>query len=322
MRPDLLGFVLKALDPPAQAGVEAHLSGDPTALGQVEALRLTLEPLSWDAAGDVPTPGLAERTLAHVAAYAPGRRKVVPGLGAMPWRRFFEIAAVALVAVTSVGVGLTWLSRLRGPNAAGEPNATQLVACQNNLREVFGLLRTYGDSHNGQFPSVAAAVDPPRNVAGLVFSILHDNSLLPANLQLVCPAAGGPAPSPVPLNDVKAINDGAYEGWAQSLQHSYAYSLGYRQEGQLVGPCLEHGQPSSLMPLMADSSPPDPGSNHQSPNHGGSGQNVLYCDGHVAFCQSRYVGYNRDDIYLNRANKVAAGIDWSDAVLTSGAVPP
>jgi len=36
-------------------------------------------------------------------------------------------------------------------------------------------------------------------------------------------------------------------------------------------------------------------------NHGGKGQNVLFNDGHVAWCDNPFVGYNRDNIYT-RAN--------------------
>jgi len=32
-------------------------------------------------------------------------------------------------------------------------------------------------------------------------------------------------------------------------------------------------------------------------NHGGKGQNVLFNDGHVAWCDNPFVGYNRDNIY-------------------------
>ncbi len=36
-------------------------------------------------------------------------------------------------------------------------------------------------------------------------------------------------------------------------------------------------------------------------NHGGKGQNVLFNDGHVSWCDNPFVGYNRDNIYT-RAN--------------------
>ena len=96
----------------------------------------------------------------------------------------------------------------------------------------------------------------------------------------------------------------------------------YRQGDHLIGLRLDDSKPSSLMPLMADSSPVDPLGDGLGANHGGCGQNVLYCDGHVIFSPSRFVGFNLDDIYLSRDKKVTAGVDWSDAVLTSSAYQP
>ena len=118
------------------------------------------------------------------------------------------------------------------------------------------------------------------------------------------------------------MSDAAYQQWAKGLQNGYAYSLGYRQGDHLIGLRPDDSKPASLMPVMADSSPLDPLGSGLGVNHGGCGQNVLYCDGHVSFCQSRFVGYNLDDIYLSRDNKVTAGVDWSDAVLTSGVYQP
>src|SRR5205823_5046234 len=34
-------------------------------------------------------------------------------------------------------------------------------------------------------------------------------------------------------------------------------------------------------------------------NHKGKGQNVLFNDGHVAWCNNPFVGYNRDNIYTS-----------------------
>jgi len=73
-------------------------------------------------------------------------------------------------------------------------------------------------------------------------------------------------------------------------------------------------QPQALTPLMADA-PFLPLSEANSGNHGGTGQNVLYMDGHVAYCTHRLVGYERDDIFRSRDNKVGAGVNRYDAVL-------
>jgi prepilin-type processing-associated H-X9-DG protein len=324
VQPDLLGYVLNALDAPSRAYVEAYLLEHPAAQMQVLALREALEPLSWDPAA-APPPELAERTVQHVeeekgveTLFASNR--VLTPLS----RRLLEVAAVLLVTATAAGVGIAWLGGLHGQRAGGAANPVLVTACKDNMHSVFAALSSYGDIHGkkGQFPDVAKATKTSRNTGGLVFSVLHDNELLPVDFKLACPGTACPSPDHIGLAEVETMNEMAFQGWTQTMQYGYAYSLGYRQGGQLMGPRLEDGKPSAQLPLLADSSPPDPLQGTHSLNHGGSGQNVLYYDGHIAFCPSRYVGYNLDDIYLNRANKVAAGVDWTDAVLTSGVVPP
>ncbi len=104
---------------------------------------------------------------------------------------------------------------------------------------------------------------------------------------------------------------------ARQLAGNYAYSLGYRENGTLHGPCdLDCEQP-----ILADHNPlADSGGN--SPNHGGQGQNVLYIDGHVRWCISPVLGCPADNIYLNRKGKVAAGLNRDDSVLGAGETGP
>jgi prepilin-type processing-associated H-X9-DG protein len=313
MQPNLVGYVLNILDPREQAEVEEYLRAHPAARGEVEKLRKSIEPLPLDAT-ESPPAGLVARTMASVADQVDGVPAPSWRLRGMGWRRIAEVAAVLLLTITAVGMGLSWLGRLH--------LQSDVVSCQDNLREIFVMLRAYGDGHQGQLPHVATAAEPPRNVGGLVFAMLRDQDLLPGNVKVSCPATGGPTPTPVSLADVKAMSEPAFDLWARGLQSGYAYALGYRQADQLQGLRLDDSKPSSLMPLMADSSPVDPLGGLQSVNHGGNGQNVLFCDGHVTFCPTRFVGYERDDIYLSRDRKVSAGVDWTDTVLSSGAYLP
>src|SRR5436309_9956542 len=88
--------------------------------------------------------------------------------------------------------------------------------------------------------------------------------------------------------------------------------------GDLHGPWQA---PGSLWPILADR-PPSDGTPGNSPNHGGAGQNVLFLDGHVRFVPGRTIGDPDDDIFLNRANTVAAGVDNRDVVLGASASRP
>jgi hypothetical protein len=109
---------------------------------------------------------------------------------------------------------------------------------------------------------------------------------------------------------------------ADKLVPSYAYSLGHRDEdGNYYGPMIPDGQEAADVPLMADS-PPEDGGPGNSDNHGGTGQWVLFADGHARFIKERTAGKLKDDIYRNKANLVAAGLDPCDIVLGPSASKP
>jgi len=319
MEHDLVGYLLNALDPEERAQVEAHLRANPDAQLRLDELRQAMEPLAWDAAAPAPT-GLADRTLGQVAAAAAAG--AVPTYPTVRWpsRRLVEVALAAACVLTVTSLVLVWLAKLHSVRPEREVNEVQLIECRYNLQKLFMPLRNYADLHRGNFPNVAAA-QPPRNVAAIVYPVLHDAKLMPREQRLNCPTYSQDANQAMTLQEVQAMDPAAFQAWAQSMQNSYAYSLGYKSSGQVMAQRLEEGKPSSLIPLMADMPPANP-SYGNSPSHAGHGQHVLYADGHVTFAASRHVGYNQDDIYLNRAGVVAAGMDWTDAVLSSGSVKP
>jgi prepilin-type processing-associated H-X9-DG protein len=326
MEKDLLGYALKALEPHEQAAVEAYLHTHPEAQVRLEAMRHALEPLSWDPQ-EPPAPDLAARTLALLPP-VPIAAGPAPGDVLLrtwrPTRRLAELVMAASAAVLVVGAVVVWIARARQQAPGGEASPVHVVECKANLQKLYIALHAYADLHNRQFPNVAHTLDQPqRNVAGLVYPILYDARLLTPDVSVRCPGAVGLGVSPYNLNDVRSMGPGEFDSWAVHLRHSYAYSLGYKgTSGMILSLRLDDGKPMASLPLMADSAPRDPRLGGNSPHHGGLGQNVLYCDGHVAFVTTRNVGLNQDDIYLNRAGKVGAGLDWSDTVLSSSLAVP
>jgi prepilin-type processing-associated H-X9-DG protein len=198
------------------------------------------------------------------------------------------------------------------------------VACKNNLRALHAALMSYSDRHNGAFPNIADRRYEPHNVAGMVVPILHDDGVLSDPISVTCPANGQRLWSPIALQDLLDMEDEEFARRAPALLGCYAYSLGYYDEkGNVQGidaqrcPCS-----SARLPIMADKPPADVGEGGMgnSPNHGGSGQNVLYVDGHCDFQSKRTVGVtDSDDIYLNADHQVAPGMGPGDAVLGSSA---
>jgi prepilin-type processing-associated H-X9-DG protein len=313
MSPDLLGYLLNALEPEEQRQVEAYLATHPEARGRLQALRQAFAPLEAEREMIEPPPDLAERTLARMAEQFAADLPKAPrpvgrfaGCGRACWRRA-DLAVAAAIVFFAIGLGLSGLLRLR--------QAHDVVACQNNLREFFTALKVYSDQHHDNFPDIAHAAPPPRNVAGMVVPILISGGELPPDASVRCPGYGAPVAPTHTLDEVLQMSDEDFNREAVHLGCCYAYSLGYRDAaGQYHGPRFDPDQPSAQLPLMSDSPPLDlrlP----NSPNHGGLGQNVLFVDGHVAFCTDRHVGVAGDDIFVNRANQVAAGLDNLDAVL-------
>jgi len=200
----------------------------------------------------------------------------------------------------------------------------QVLACQNNLRLLHRALFNYGDLHDGAFPKIE--VEPPKNVAGMVIPMLNDSGLLHDGLPLDCPPRK-PGRNSVKtvqeLEDLQAQDPDGFRRLVSDLAGSYAYTLGYQKkldnEWMLFGLCQ---QDDNHLPIMSDRPHSNVMEGANSPNHGYRGQNVLYIGGNARFANSRLVGVNGDDIFLNHHKHVAAGDDLLDTVLGSSSASP
>ena len=70
---------------------------------------------------------------------------------------------------------------------------------------------------------------------------------------------------------------------------------------------------------MSDS--PSDRADHQSQNHGGWGQNVLFENGGVKFLTKSKPDGSGDDIFTNDAGQVAAGLQQNDSVVAQARRP-
>jgi hypothetical protein len=308
---NLIGYLLDGLDEETRAEVEAQLQSSPEARRRLNQLRLALEPLAADKDEVAPPAGLAVRTIARVAEYCCRELPHAP----MPppaaavtrsWWRRADVLIAASLLLTALGIGIPAVLHVRGTHA--------ITQCQNNLRQYHTALQAYHDRH-GKFPDIAA--HQPHDAAGLVVPILVSAGVWPENISVRCPGNGPATQCPMTLDQVTALSPQEFLHKAADLAPCYAYSLGYLDDAGAY-----HGltRADSHVALMADCPPPGAGPGN-SRNHGGTGQNILFSDGSVRFQTVRTIG-SGDDIYLNRANKVAAGLDSLDTVLGhSGASP-
>ncbi len=321
MEENLIGYLLNALDPLTQRQVEAYLADHADARARLELLRQALEPLAADAGlAEAPPPGLAERTLRHVAEanrefpQAPAAAQRSFGPPRTPWRRA-DVLVAALVLLGFVSTALPWVVQLRRIGRSDD-NPVHRIECQENLRKFHEAMMVYHD-RNGRFPNVDR-ITGPRKAAGLLVPYLIDQGCLPATVNVQCPAAGGNAATPWTLAQLQDMGREEFEHSARHLNPGYAYSLGYLENGKCLSVSLQD-KPGYIKPLMADCPGPD-ATKGNSPNHGGKGQNVLYVDGSVKFCTTR--APDGDDFYVNKIKKVGTGFNQADDVLGGSDAAP
>jgi hypothetical protein len=319
MDENLVGYLLKALEPEEQREVERYLQTHPGADKRLEELQRGLDLLSRDAGDDEPPSWLWVRALARVAEHkcqtlpaAPAVAAHAAPAGRSGWWRRADVLVAALLLVVIGALVVAWVARFRVDS--------QVVACQNNLRQFYQALVDYADRNNGDFPRVEPA--PPKNFAGSFVPALNEAHMMPPGLSVNCPGDPPRPPSALTFGDLDRMYQDRPDEFASTIRGlagCYAYSLGYRDPGTM----RLFGLNSSMdghIPLMADA-PPCQGGNDVLPgnsiNHHGKGQNVLCIDGHVEFRTNRTF-----DPYLNGAGRVAAGTNPFDSpVARSDAVP-
>jgi len=323
MDENLVGYLLNGLDEATHQRVEEQLRTDAQARQRLEGLRQLLAPLAEDRDLQETAPDLTIKTLAHVAEYCCRElpRSPQPAPRSVPafvpfWRRSDAIVAAGLLfGVLTLGIPII-------PRLAAQSG---IVHCKKNLGiDLYQGVVTYRNTHDrppNPFERLDASKE--RNVIGMVPVMLHSEGVLPGTASICCPATKGFVPCTRTLGEINALNNDEFREQAPKFFPCYAYSLGYLDENGAYHCAMElkpaETPPSARMPLMADCPPPG-GDLGNSFNHGKLGQNVLFQDGHVEFCVHRIVG--KDDIYLNRNMKVAAGVDCNDAVLGSSASQP
>jgi prepilin-type processing-associated H-X9-DG protein len=309
----LAGYLLGCLEPAERRRVEQQLQNDPELRKKLEELRQVLKPLASDREA-APPGGLWKRTMARIrkhGAYAlPDAPAVSPGQrggGRRSWRRADILVAASL---------LICLGALIPPAVANLQRRAQRTACSDNMRKLGTGLVTYCSQNDppGSFPNPAHEKEPC-NIAGFVLPILFEAGVA-ENIDLRCPGSDVPDPYLASASELRGLSEDEFNRRAPYLLGSYAYSIGYRVANQIFSPDLD----DVPLAILADRPPSDPsGLDYflNSPNHNGTGQNVLFTDGHVEFIACRRpLG---DDLYLNDEGRQEPGIGPRDTVLAPSA---
>jgi hypothetical protein len=309
---DMLDHALGQLEGPRGADVERQLAADPCEAQTYDRLVRALDQLLDDGRIIEVPPDLARRTLAFVSENRRQRRI----LDFVPMTVPFRWADVAVAACVLLAGVLTLLPAVQRSKAR-----MNQAACVFNLQRLGLGLAQYGHQHR-VYPYQPA--DCPQATTGTFAALLHEAGLLDDLSTLDCPCNG--ACQHVPLPDLRALctlnrNDpGRYQ---RTLGWDYAYHGGYREGAGPAQPLTTAC--ANTIPLLADQPPHQadvrrilPGN---SPNHGGRGQNVLFTDLHVGWHNTRSLGPQDPDMFLNDSQQPGPGLRLDDAVLLPSVFP-
>lgn len=332
-RDELLGYLCGALDESESRAVELQLADPqrgPPLRRDLEVLRLAIRPLTDDREVFRAPRGLADRTLAFVAAQpqVAGPRLAeqtrtgvdrsrptaradrqppvfTPDAGGprpvrVAWLDRVVMAATALAACVLVApLMLDWVRESRELRA------------KRNLQQVGLALHGYAESHRF-YPTPPDA--GPLSRAGLYApTLVSEQRIVADDGTLVCPDSalarrgGFRVPS---LEDVQAaVSKPEFDRVVAEMGGDYGYTLGYRDAIGYLHPNLNRRR--AHFPIMSDV--PDDAA-EQSHNHPDGIHHVLYEDGHVQTVR-RNALHSVDHLFRNRFGAVAAGVDPEDAVI-------
>jgi prepilin-type processing-associated H-X9-DG protein len=218
-----------------------------------------------------------------------------------------------LVMVGIIGVLLALLVPMlvRAQERAGR------FKCQYHLRDIGRAMVAYADANHGRYPTTRPAGVPcarpdvsnsgfdkpdpfaedgpaPNNVPAAIFLLVRTQELKPK--LFVCPNTEHLADA---LGGAGAKARSNFTDVGRNL--SYAMQNPYADEAATKAGFKWQKDVPGNFPLMADRGPAAAGEiMANSPNHGGSGQNILFADGSVDFRMTPLAGIDGDHIYRTR----------------------
>jgi hypothetical protein len=322
-REQLLGCILGVLDEDEQAALNAQLESNPEYRGEQDSLRRQLAPLAALRTDYDPPPGLADRTCRFVAAHTPSpasaatssaSKRLRSEVSPPGWMRRMTKLDAIMAATVLVAATLLIL-----PAIANSRFSARRAACQNNLSELGKALTKYSQSNGGYFPAVPT--QGKLAAAGIYAPVLLQNKLITDVSRIICPdsslAANRNSFHIPTYSELELVPPAKIVNLRPTLGGSYGYNLGYTSDGKYYPTKNLY---RNNFAVMSDS--PSDRPDHQSKNHGGWGQNVLYENESVKFITKSKPDGSNDDIFTNDAGQVAAGMRQNDSVVGPSQAAP
>lgn len=315
-REQLLGYLLGALERAEQEQVEQELATNPRLREELTEMKATLDKvgLSDPAEPIEPPAGLAERTCQFVAELSEEPTVALhPERGTGSGYPSYTLTDVLVAASV-----LVMLGALIFPSLARSRFMAQMVACQNNLRQL-GMAMLLDSETRPDRSHVRVPWEDRRAVAGMTASSLVERQLVCSPDVAVCPTSDRGSllpgyPMPMPEQWREASGD-ELRRLQRLVGGSYAYPLGYTLNGQIVPSRNTYREHYCL---VAEAPQWSGGG-----SHAGLGGNVFFEDGHFRWVDADAYSVLPDDPYRNRLGQAkAAGVDIDDAVLGASDVRP
>ena len=307
MRDHLVGYLLNALEPAEQELLEQRLAGDAQLRQDLELLHRSLDPLRADRGFFEAPRGLAERTYRYVL-----ERTVTleaPNVKSSRWT-FSDVTIMAGIMLIASSLFFPVLHHSR--------QSARLAGCQNNLRQIGTSLVGYSGRHHGLFPEIqpgAIWARPACMRFALRTRVVSDPNVV------VCPSSQLAEQRNFPSAQHHRAENAKGQTLVtlhRTMGGSYGYTLGHLVNDEYRPTRNRQRKNFALVadaPLLTSEGP-------RSFNHGGSGQNVLFEDGHVEYLTLCEIGGCHDNIYLNDQDQPAAGLHENDSVVAGSSARP
>jgi hypothetical protein len=188
----------------------------------------------------------------------------------------------------------------------------QLLACQDNLRQVGVGMIDYSQYHDGYFPSLT--LRDKLRAAAICAPLLIREGFVTERRRFICPASPGEDQSGLrsSIGDWQTASREGIEGLRRWIGESYAFHLGFIRGGVCYG---TRNLGRAYFALGSDVPDTDPSNGRQSLNHGGFGQNVLLESGAVKWFTSSRLFPQGDDIFTNQWGLIGPGVGLDDSVI-------
>ena len=304
---ELIDFVLGRCDPAGARAVEERLSRDEAFADHHRDVANTLSAVGLLPQADPPA-DLVARTLERVrqkrqtdALLAREELRARPSLAMFSLR---ELGAVAAVAAVLACVLLPMVRQAYQVADAGR--------CRGREGQIGSALTAFANNNDDRLPTAGTRRHWLGNSseggtsAGL-FKLVQAGYAPPE--AFTCPAGAGRGDGKFELH-AGMVDFPSARSVSYSYQHTFASRVISRSTAALATVAESMAILADQSPAFPDDQPggkPGPVEAGNSPNHGRTGQNVLYLDMHVAWAESPEAGVQGNNIYLAEGVEVYAG---------------